>query len=80
MDKITIKRYENPTSVGYQGYIEPEDKSWILYIGVDGKPLFFPQRAPAGRVLCEGLGEHGVPATALDSLNTPEPSGVMSNE
>jgi hypothetical protein len=57
LDKITIKRYD-PHAAGYQGYIEPADRSWILYIGVDGSPLFFPHRAPDGGVLCEAIGPH----------------------
>ena len=53
MDKITIKRYD-PSVAGYQGTIEPEDRSWIVYVGIDGVPLFYPHRAPDGGVLCEG--------------------------
>lgn len=57
MDTITIKRYDS-TTAGYQGYIEPADRSWILYIGVDGSPLFYPHRAADGGVLCEPVGPH----------------------
>lgn len=56
MPNIKIYRY-NETAAGY---IEPEDKSWILFIGLDGAPLFYPHRAPDGRVLCEGMGRHNV--------------------
>lgn len=64
MDTITIKRYASPGTAnggGYQGYIEPADRSWIIYIGVDGVPLFYPHRAPDGGVLCEGVGPHNTP-------------------
>jgi hypothetical protein len=57
MDTITIKRYDS-TTAGYQGYIEPADRSWVLYIGVDGSPLFYPHRGADGGVLCEPVGPH----------------------
>jgi len=60
MEKIIIKRYE-PESAGYQGTIEPEDKSWILYVGKDGAPLFYPHRHEDGGVACQGVGRHNTP-------------------
>lgn len=59
MDTILIKRYD-PNVAGYQGTIEPKDRSWIIYIGADGVPLFYPHRAPDGGVLCQGVGPHNV--------------------
>lgn len=58
MQKIKIERYDNPEAVGYQGYVEPEDRSWILYVELDGTPLFYAHRADDGGVLCEGVGPH----------------------
>lgn len=72
MDKITIKRYD-PNTAGYQGYIEPADKSWILYIGVDGSPLFFPHRAADGGVLCEPAGPHNVERVERSVAVSPVP-------
>lgn len=54
MPKISIKRYsatggtENAPPVGkfWAGYVEPEDKRWILYIQEDGTPFFFGSRDP----------------------------------
>lgn len=63
METINIKRYDSD-SVGYQGYIEPADKSWILYIGKDGAPLFFPHRKDDGGVACDGVGPHNTPPSA----------------
>jgi hypothetical protein len=60
MQKIKIERYDDPKAIGYQGYVEPEDRSWILYVENDGAPLFYPHRAEDGGVLCEGLGPHNV--------------------
>lgn len=60
MEKIKVERYSSPTAngAGYQGYIEPADRSWIVYIAVDGTPLFYPHRASDGGALCEGIGPH----------------------
>lgn len=54
MPKIKISRYsatggtENAPPVGkyWAGYVEPEDKRWILYIQEDGTPFFFGSRDP----------------------------------
>jgi len=36
----------------WQGWIEPDDLSWIAFIDVDGRPTFFLDRDPAtGAVL-----------------------------
>lgn len=49
MDNIAVHRYDDP-KVGWAGYIEPEDGSWILFIGFDGKPVFFGEREANGAV------------------------------
>lgn len=36
MQNISIHRYTYPKKVGYQGWIEPKDKSWIIFIRLDG--------------------------------------------
>ncbi len=36
MQNINVRRYEKLTT--YQGTIEPEDRSWILFIAANGKP------------------------------------------
>lgn len=46
MGNITVGRYDHPESVGYQGWLEPEDRSWIAFVGNDGKPVFFLNRDP----------------------------------
>lgn len=63
---IVISRYEIPTDeeraanpgVGFpadrwDSVIEPEDRSWILFVAKDGTPAFWPQREPSGAVIGE---------------------------
>lgn len=43
--KIKIDRYKNPANVdGWDGYVEPDDNSWILYFGPGGRTKFYPHR------------------------------------
>jgi hypothetical protein len=52
MGNITVGRYDNPASVGYQGWIEPDDKQWIAFVANDGAPVVFLNRDPeTGAVL-----------------------------
>lgn len=44
MPNITVGRYKGET--GFQGWIEPEDRSWIIFIADDGTPLLFTERDP----------------------------------
>ncbi len=44
MNNIIIGRYFSPQAVGYAGWIEPEDKSWIAFIDLQGQPQFFLNR------------------------------------
>jgi hypothetical protein len=49
---ITVGRYDHPDSVGYQGWIEPDDRSWIAFVASDGRPVVFLNRDPrTGAVL-----------------------------
>lgn len=62
MGNITVGRYtrwpeplpEGTVDVAdeWQGWIEPDDMSWIAFIAADGKPVFFLNRDPeTGAVL-----------------------------
>lgn len=51
MGNITVGRYEDPASVGYQGWIEPDDGTFIAFIANDGSPVVFLDREPDGAVL-----------------------------
>ena len=46
MQNINVTRYANPKATGWAGYIEPDDLSWIAFIGLDGRPVFFLNRDP----------------------------------
>lgn len=47
MQNIIVGRYSNPeTRKHWQGWIEPEDQSWIAFIDGDGHPVFFLDRDP----------------------------------
>ena len=47
MGNIKVGRYSNPeTRKFWQGWIEPEDLSWIMFIDVAGKPTVFLDRDP----------------------------------
>jgi hypothetical protein len=46
MQNISVKRYSNPQAVGWAGWLEPEDRSWIAFIDLEGRPRFFLDRDP----------------------------------
>lgn len=41
MQQIHVRRYEDPKAVHYQGLVEPQDRSWTLFIDGDGAPSLF---------------------------------------
>lgn len=43
MQNIHVKRYQN-APMGYAGTIEPEDRSWCLFVPSDGEPQLFVRR------------------------------------
>lgn len=55
MGNITVGRYDHPggpEGTGYQGWVEPSDRSWIAFIANDGHPVVFLNRDPeTGAVL-----------------------------
>lgn len=46
MQNISIQRYSHPQPGGWAGCIEPDDRSWILYIHSEGWTVFFGKRDP----------------------------------
>lgn len=49
MENVIVQRYANPAEVGFQGWIEPEDRKWILFVDNDGKPtLWYPRNPETG--------------------------------
>lgn len=53
MSRIKVKRYTNEETKKYwQGFIQPEDLSWIIFIKHDGTPVVYLNRDPVtGAVL-----------------------------
>lgn len=37
----------------WQGWVEPDDLSWILFVGVDGKVLMYDHRDATGAVVTD---------------------------
>ena len=45
MCNIIVGRYKNAeTRKSWQGWMEPEDKSWIAFIDAVGRPVFYLNR------------------------------------
>ncbi len=45
MQNIKVGRYEHETlTCDWQGWIEPDDLSWIAFIQADGVPIVFLDR------------------------------------
>lgn len=38
MQPIIVNRYHDPEAVGYVGTIEPEDRSWVVFVPTRGHP------------------------------------------
>lgn len=53
MGNIKVGRYASPDTQKYwQGWIEPEDRSWIMFINASGEPVVYLNRDPhTGAVL-----------------------------
>lgn len=53
MSNLTIGRYDHESiTKDFAGYIEPAEKSWIIYLDADGKPaLYWPKRDADGGVI-----------------------------
>lgn len=57
MTNITIGRYDHKSiTKDYAGYVEPADRSWIIYLDADGKPaVYYPERDSEGGVIGDGI-------------------------
>lgn len=45
MQNIQVHRYSEKTE-GWQGYIEPDDLSWIIFVDSEGHVFLYDQRDP----------------------------------
>lgn len=56
MQNMIVARYAPDSVAGYSGYIEPEDRGWIVFLGEDGKPAcYWPTRDETGAVVGEAV-------------------------
>lgn len=46
MTNIVVGRYEHPDSTDYLGWIEPEDRTWILFVRSDHTVEVYLDRDP----------------------------------
>lgn len=47
MANITVGRYKHESVThDWQGWIEPDDRSWIMFIHADGTPVVYLDRDP----------------------------------
>ena len=64
MCNIRVGRYKDAElRKEWQGWIEPEDESWIAFIRADGTPEFYLERDESGAVILRNdEGDFVVPA------------------
>jgi hypothetical protein len=82
MQNIKVSRYSDPKSHGWAGWIEPEDRSWVAFIGLDGRPLFYLNRDPrTGAILPDDPTEREAHLKYLaEQTPTPLHTGVTLTE
>lgn len=52
MQNINVHRYSGELADHWQGFIEPADLSWIMFVDATGQPVVFLHRDPmSGAVL-----------------------------
>lgn len=55
MQDLRIERYDTPGTT-WGGNIQPEDRSWILFLDPDGRPaIYWPERYEGGGVKGPGV-------------------------
>jgi hypothetical protein len=50
VQNVVVGRYDHPEAVGFLGWVEPEDRSWVVFVALDGKPVLFAERDSTGAV------------------------------
>ena len=78
MQDIKVTRYADPKATGWAGYIEPKDRTWIAFVGLDGRPVFFLNRDPmTGAVIGDDPATHEADVAAIRARNVrPLHTGV----
>jgi len=54
---VTIGRYKHPEKIGYQGWIEDVDETWIMFVKLDGSTQTFLFRDKNGGLQFPWLGK-----------------------
>ena len=55
MQNIRVHRYGDPRTREYwQGYVEPDDLSWIVFVAADGGVMVFLNRDPETGAVLQG--------------------------
>jgi hypothetical protein len=81
MQNIKVSRYQFPKETGWAGWLEPEDRSWIAFIGMDGRPLFFLNRDPVtGAILPDDPEEREAHLKYLAATGHTLHTGVTKTE
>ncbi len=58
MQNINVHRYSHPSlTEHWQGTIEPDDLSWIMFVAADGKPVVFLNRDPDTGAVLPGVSD-----------------------
>jgi hypothetical protein len=61
---IHIGHYDNSQGIGYDGWIEPDDLSWIIFVTTGGDLTIWMEREPTGGVI-------GDPVRLLNKKSNP---------
>ena len=70
MQNITVHRYANPeTQKFWQGYIEPDDLSWIAFVDAKGHVSLFDDRDPVTGAVISERGEDGQPVAFYHEID-----------
>ena len=50
LEPVTFTEYDSWDALPWKGYLEPQDRSWIVYVDHTGAGSLWTQRDPSGAV------------------------------
>lgn len=54
MQNVEVHRYDSPLDTQFQGWVEPDDHKWILFVDTKGHVQLFDRRDPeTGEVIVD---------------------------
>jgi len=53
MQNVEVHRYRGQVSEQWQGWMEPADKTWIVFVAADGRVKLYDKRDPATGAVIE---------------------------